>query len=502
MANELIPPPWRMFLHLENNVDIDSTLYTKLGSSFRHRYPRMLPSDQVVEWNAEQETGRLNVELEDGTELSGNYEIIGSFDGHTFKWANENPMITPSLTGKAQLFRKALSEQELELTNWSDFRCTLRDTSAILALAGDYLKAERTFLAHAQNVVIAMVLSDISLERSVSLKKNKNVIFDPIFKFFRRSVDNHETPGSLFDAINEHINQRVAKVQPKEAMLFEAESSFQKAWHFYLANDYKNALNVLKDLKPKLGQWIQDAEPAGWLYLCEGYCLMAQGKKQDAFEAFHLAERSILIPNYSAVLLGKSRAATDSTEEISNLLYTFIRDPDWFANFATAQEQKRVLNEVNLLEQERNFDSSDPKTCLEQAIIEMYEQELRAHNYSQAAAKHRTEEHILCEEDERANKRINDEYSRLVIKWKTLNRSPKMGSYGSHPEPNPTTCEIGDPIVTETNCVDISVTNRNLHGLETNFRFEMVYSQIPYTSKPLWRISKCWSVWDDEEFLL
>ena len=75
----------------------------------------------------------------------------------------------------------------------------------------------------------------------------------------------------------------------------------------------------------------------------------------------------------------------NENEKDSTLLATYIRNTEWFLKNANELEKEDVTGLIGTLEADRKSNKPVPEDCLKQALEEMYEQELRAHQYSMAS---------------------------------------------------------------------------------------------------------------------
>ena len=88
-----IPAPWRAFLANLPDIETGSELYARIRAACLTAASRELPGEAVDHWDADQDTGRLEIECADGTVIHAKFEILGTQTGEDFLWADANPSI-------------------------------------------------------------------------------------------------------------------------------------------------------------------------------------------------------------------------------------------------------------------------------------------------------------------------------------------------------------------------------------------------------------------------
>mgnify|MGYP000170959632 FL=1 len=512
-----LPKPWRLLFLDSPQLDTASSHYKKISLAFKNRNSRLIPNDIVDVWEADQDTKTIKITLEGGQEINATFQFVGTYDGQTFMWGDANKSLKQPLTKAATQFRDWLKGNEWTYFQDDNFQASLRDMMALLSLAGDSLKIENVYLASSgYNSYVALALDNVEISKKVELRSAKtdsqHNCFSRMLGRLKRDTKNApaETGNvfSLFEILIQQINKQVAANQPNEDALMETEIQLPQIKAYYDKGDYEGALKLLNQLRPKLGTFIIDSEPAGWFFLYEGACHLALGKDSEVQTAFANAARAIRVPDYSTILLGNSRRGEQNDAAISSLKACYIYDPEWFLESATEEEIKRIETAVSDAESLRLGNAKDAKETLNAAISELYECEISAWRLSQEAAKHRQEHHQLCDEDKRATLKTNANYRHLLLAFFTPNRNPNLSSFSSDPKPRPGNYEIieietiSDEKISATIITRQPPTETSDSYMPSTYRYLLVKTQIPLSGRRLWRIDKIWSVWPDEEILL
>jgi hypothetical protein len=480
-----LPKPWRLFFYDDRSIDTSDQFYQALTNAFLSRHKTQIPNKLCHHWEASQAEGLIKLGFEDEKELKANYQIIGTFDGTSFLWGDENPSLDESLVRDAKLFRQILRDKGCSLASEAKFKATARDGVALLSFAAQELQSQCCFTGPSGKTLIFMTLSGIE-------KSSGKTITERLFK--------PHTP-SPFELMQEIINNQIADLQPNDQELASIEASLTQSFNAYQAQDFSRVLNIITPLKESLGTSLIDMEPAGWLYLCEGCALIALGQKEEAITAFKNAGRSILTYDNTVRLIGLSRSMNSTDEQKSNLYGAYIRNPGRFLEVASEQEQAGVRAKIELCYQSRLSVEEAPKVIWREALTAYRELEKNAYELSQEISEYRSQTEIYYEKYRSSRQKNDLAWRNFCLTWMTPNRNSMLGSYASEPSHCPDLETITDITMTdECNCSIL--TERNDRGLTNFHRYELTKTTPPLASHPRWLLSKVWSVWPDEEILL
>jgi hypothetical protein len=493
-----MPAPWRAFLANIPEIETASTLYTRIKAAHLDASARELPAAAVAHWEADQESGKLEIECTDGSVMHANYEILGTLTGDDFLWADANPSITPS--GAARRVRELLNSSGAQQLGGPD-RLPLgqRDVRALLSIAGEGLSAQNTFLAGSRKVTVAMILSDVSVSPADTRNEAPGFL-QGLFgaKAERKPAESLPPLQLMNQMIQAQVNAHA--VAPETLVRFDAICLDVHA--DCLAGRFEDAMGKIAKGKNDLGRFFIDQEPAGWLVYSEGVCLLAKGELVPAHQAFRDAGRALVPPSSNLIRLGLARAAATEALRRSCLCALYIGSPSWFAEHVTAEETQAVRAAQNEAEALRAGVADDAEAALRAAIPERFAQEVRAHELSEQAAAHRKERHVLCAADIDARDRINAEYRALLLAWFDVPREPSMGTWSNHPGENPSLLQT--LVATERSDQEavFTATYKTAHGSTDTYRYKLIRTATPLSERPLWRIAAVWSVWPGEDIRL
>ncbi len=480
-----LPKPWRLFFYDDRSIDTSDQFYQALTNAFLSRHKTQIPNKLCHHWEASQAEGLIKLGFEDEKELKANYQIIGTFDGTSFLWGDENPSLDESLVRDAKLFRQILRHKGCSFASEAKFKSTARDGAALLSFAAQELGSQCCFTGPSGKTLIFMTLSGIE-------KSSGKTITERLFK--------PHTP-SPFELMQEIINNQIADLQPNDQELASIEASLNQAFHAYQTQDYASVLNLTTPLKERLGKALIDMEPAGWLLLCEGCALLALGEKDQAAKAFKAVSSTILTFDNTVRMIGLARATQSIEERQSHLYGAYIRNPDRFLEVANEQEQGIVQEKLEFCYQSRCSIEEEPKAIWREALTAYRELEKNAYELSQEISEYRNQTEIYYEKYRSSRQKNDLAWRNFCLTWMTPNRNSMLGSYASEPSHCPDLETITDITMTdECNC-SIS-TERDDRGSTNYHRYELTRTTPPLASHPRWLLSKVWSVWPDEEILL
>lgn len=480
-----LPEPWRLFFYSDTSIETSSNLYQALTQAYLSRHQTQLSNDHCLQWEATQAEGIIKLSLEDDKELHANYQIIGSFDGRTFLWGDENPSLAEHLVQDAKKIRQKLQDKGYDLAARPKFQASARDSVALLSLATQELEAQCCFAGPSGRTLILMTLNGIE-------KRSGKTITERIFKA--------STP-SPFELMQNIIDNQIADLQPDDQELFSIEADLKKAFQAHKTANFSSALKVITLLKERLGSSLIDMEPAGWLYLCEGSTLLALGEKEEAVTAFENAGRTIITFDNTVRMLGLSRSVRSSDEKQSNLYGAYIRNSDRFLEIANEEEKAKVRSKLEASFQSRNSVGDAPQETWRGALTAYRELEKNAYQLSQAISEYRNQTEVYYEKY-RSSRLTNDAaWREFCLTWMTPGRNSMLGSFASEPSHCPELETISE-IKMMDDCSCTILTERDDRGLKLHHRYELIKTQPPLASTPKWLLDKVWSVWDNEEILL
>ncbi|GJM00080.1 MAG: hypothetical protein DHS20C07_17590 [Methyloligella sp.] len=480
-----LPKPWRLFFYDNRTIETSGQFYQALTNAFLSRQKTQISNELCQYWEASQAEGLIKLGFEDEKELKASYQIIGTFDGTSFLWGDENPSLDGPLVQDAKNFRETLRDKGYSLASEAKFKATARDGVALLSLAAQELSSQCCFTGPSGKTLIFMTLSGIE-------KNSDKTITERLFK--------PRTP-SPFDLMQEIINNQIADLQPNDQELASIEASLNQAFLAYQTHDYAEVLNLITTLKKHLGKALIDMEPAGWLYLCEGSTLLALGEKEEAVTAFENAGRTIRTFDNTVRMLGLSRSVRSTDEKQSNLYGAYIRNSDRFLEIANKTEQDNIRSKLETFLKNRSLIEDTPQETWREALTSYRDLEKNAYELSKEISNYRNQTEIYYDKYRSAQHNNNLAWRNFCLMWMTPNRNSMLGSYASEPSHCPDLETITDiTMIDDCNC-SIS-TERDDRGSTNNFRYELTKTTPPLASHPRWLLSKVWSVWPDEEILL
>jgi hypothetical protein len=494
-----MPAPWRAFLADLAEIETGSALYARIKAAFFSGGARELPAEAVNHWDADQETGKLEIECTDGAVIRANFEILGTLTGGDYLWANANRSIARS--GAATRVRELLDVSGARQLGGPDrLPLGLRDVRALLSIAGDAVSAQNTFLARSRNVSAAMILSDVTMSPAES-KEDEPGFLRGLFgtKKAKPKRAEHLSPMQL---MNQLINARVNAnaLAPESLARFDAICA--DVHSDCLAGRFDEALKRIATGKRELGEYFIDQEPAGWLLFTEGACLLAKGELAAANEAFSDAARALVPPTFNVVRLGLARTAATETLRRSSLCGLYIESPSWFADHVTEEEARIVRAAQGEADAARTGVANDAEAVLRASIAERFAQEVRAHEWSEEAETHREEEHVQCDADIDAGDRINADYRALLLTWFDVPCDPSMGSWSSNPSENPSALETLTAQEQSDQEAVFAAIYKTPYDSTLTYRYKLIRTTTPLSKQPLWRIAEVWSVWPHENLRL
>ena len=453
----------------------------------------------MAQWDADQDKGSLTIECTDGAVIHANFDILGTQTSSDFLWADANKSITKS--GAARRVRQLLETSGAQQLGGPD-RLPLgsRDVRALLAIAGDALSAQNTFLAGSRNVSTAMILSDVSISPA-DTHEDEPGFLRGLFGAKKAKPKRAEQLSPL-QFMQQMIQAQVNKhaLAPESLVRFDAICADVHA--DCLAGRFDEALNKIAKGKRELGQFFIDQEPAGWLVYSEGACLLAKGELAAAYQAFRDAGHALVPPSSNLLRLGLARTAATEAMRRSYLCGLYIGSPSWFADHVTAEEARTVRAAQSEAEAMRAGVADDAEAVLRAAIAERFAQEVRAHEWSEEAGAHREERHVLCNADIDAGDRINAEYRALLLKWFDVPRESSMGSWSSHPDEDPSALQTLTATERSDQEAVFEATYKSPHDSINTYRYKLISTATPLSERPLWRIAEVWSVWPHEDIRL
>jgi ribosomal protein L25 (general stress protein Ctc) len=494
-----MPAPWRALLLDFAEVQTGSALYERFKTAFLGAGARELPAQAVAHWDADQEKGRIEIECTDGAVIHANFEILGTHTGREFLWADANKSIARS--GAAKRVRESLGKSDArQLGEEDQLPLGLRDVRALLALAGDALSAQNTFLACSRNVSAAMILSDVSLS-AAHVPAEAPGLVRRLFgagKDVARQAEQLSPLQMMQQLIQRQVDAQA--LAPERLVRFDVICADVHA--DCVAGRFGEALNRIAQGKRELGRFFIDQEPAGWLLYSEGVCRLANGELAAANQAFRDAGRALVPPSFNLVRLGLARAAATDALRRSSLSALHIGSPSWFAEHVTAEEALIVRVAQGEAEAKREGVADDAEAVLRAALAERCALEVRAHEWSEAAKAGRTQAHVLCASDVDARDRINAEYRDMLLRWFDVPRDPSMGSWSSHPGEDPAALQSLTAVERGEQEAVFVATYKTPHGSTGTYRYKLIRMATPSSERALWRIAEVWSVWPDEDIRL
>ncbi len=480
-----LPAPWRLFFYSDPSIETSGNFYQALSQAYLSRHKTQLSNDHCHQWEASQSDSRIQLSLEGDKELHANYQIIGSFDGRTFLWGDENPSLAEHLVQDAKQLRQKLRDKGYDLASRPKFQTSVRDSLALLSLAAQELEAQCCFAGSSGRTLILMTLSGIE-------KGSGKTITERIFKA--------STP-SPFEFLQEVIDKQIADLQPDDQELVSVETSLEEAFQAHKTEDFSSVLKIITSLKERLGPSLNDMEPAGWLYLCEGSALLALGQREEAVTAFENAGRTIRTFDNTVRMLGLSRSVNSDEAQLSNLYGAYIRNSDRFMEIASEAEKDKIRSKLEMSSHSRNSVGDTPQEIWRAALTAYRELEKTAYELSQEISEFRSQSEVYYEKY-RISRQSNDKaWREFCLAWMTPGRNSMLGSFASEPSHCPdleTITEI--KMVDDLTCSIL--TERDGRGLKQLHRYELLKTQTPLASQPRWLLDKVWSVWENEEILL
>ncbi len=489
-----LPAPWRRFLRASTDIATDSPAYARVVEAFANRNARVLPTELVHRWSADTRRGELEIELVEGGLLSAHIDLIGKYDERVFRWTRRDED-HPS-DGAAIAARGALARVLPGLRIADEMAIEKRDVVALMALCAEALGVERVFCAPGRfGSLFVMFVRD--------LRRTSDVENGTTTDEGRTRVE-HAAPSAIEDLSNsliDLINRQVAAVQIAPDALEAIEPLAAEAASLYDAGAHATALARIAQAKSLLGKFFIDQEPSGWLLTCEGACHVASGNAAAAAEAFRLARRALVVPDVAILRLGLARSERTPQDRQSALSALYLATPARFEAMVTPQEAATMSQRIERIEATRLEDPT-AEAALRVSLAERHAHQREAWRLSDEAARHRTERHQLCEQDEIAEATSTASHRDLLLKWFVVPVDPTMGSISSHPVEDPERLESLRSSPADDGAVDFAAVFVDTSGSPMSYRYRMVRRAIPLSGRALWRIAGIWSVWPHEEIAL
>ena len=483
--------PWRLFFHDNHSIKTSSPFYQDLRQAFLARQKSHIPNEICTHWEATQSEGFIKLCLEDEKELEAHYQIIGTFDGKSFLWGDENPSLDEHLVQDAKDLREKLKAKGYSLGLEPKLNAGARDAVALLALATQELSAQSAFVGPNGRSLILMTLN-----RLETTPAHKTV---PVQSY------KEPPPSSPLQFVDNLINAQIANQQPNDQELAHIEQTLEQVFQAYQAQDFSYALSQITKLKDRLGRTLFEMEPAGWLFLCEGCVQLALDEKEQAAKAFKIASGAILTFDYTVRMIGLSRACPTEEEQQSHLFGAYIRNPKRFLDAANDQEKSILHTSLKAYHKRNTAVDEQPQEAAKQAwydaLTAYRELEKKAYHLCSQAREQRTQDGAYCEEENIARHKTDLAWREFVLTWMTPGRNSLMSSYSSEPSHCPNLETITDlEMVDEQTC--LIMTERDKQSYKDCYRYQLLKTQPPLASHPLWLLDKVWSVWSDEDILL
>lgn len=484
-----LPPPWRRFFESFTEISSDSAAYNLISEAYGERLTTALPAENMEEWAADQDLATAQFQFPENRVLSAKYEILGTYDGQTFRWADANHSINKTLSKRAKVFRDTYRDCLGFLVSLDEFPVSIRDIESLQALAGRDEAIERTFLAEAYDGrAMAMTLRDLEYTDKAPKKSILGRIFNT-----DESID-------FKSWMQELLTGRLAVLQPNDENLERIENILSEASKTYEQGDWNAVMALLDKAKTHMGEHPADTMPAGWLYLCEGWTQLHLKRTNKARDAFNIARRAMSVPDYSSALLGKARSCDDPRATTSFLLAGYIFKPDWTLKHLAEDELANVKTMIAQQENSRPDESLGPEALLKSALAEMCALEVDAMQRSNAASQHREQSHVMCEKDFVASRETAWQWRLFVLKWMTPGRHPNIGSYSSDPDYG--TEKLKSFSINIEGDSALAEATYEAHGLEQKYEYYLKQTPLPLSENTLWRIDEVLSVWDHEKIKL
>jgi hypothetical protein len=487
LSDWLLPPVWRVLFRGVDGLDQTGPLYGRL-CALGEGGPKALDGELVESWNVDQDDGRFAATLNTGDTLEARVTFLGTHDGQRFLWADANPSLHAELTSPAAALRGLLPEDLAAIGQRDAVEITCRDAIALLGLASERLPCDLVYAARSGGRLILMVLSEARL----------SAVREP--SFLKRLLTRPKAPtvaeqlAALRRTVDLALNQWQQNLLPFDK-LCALDPLAAKAQAALIAGNAGQALAVLDQIKAKLGHHAVDQEPTGWVYFAEGIARLALGNLSGARAALAIAERAILPEPKVLILLAQARAA-EPGERDHFLKSAYLSAPAVFAVQANEHEQAQVRAALAALAATRA--DLAPEDLVKTAIAALCDFERAAFARSQAAARFRQEEHVLCEADAAATLASNKAWVDLMLALATPGRATAPSSLSADPDLAPARIERFGEVETAEAEAAVTVGFKAGFAGATGRRvcYTLRRTPIPLLEGTMWRLENVRDVTD------
>lgn len=472
-----LPAPWRRFLEDVRAVGTGSADYARVADAYANREGRVISSRVLYRWEL-REDGGFMAELQDGRFLHASGEQVATHDGRCLQWLDSTV---------SNQSREALREAVPELFQVDMPVLSRRDVVALMALCGEVLGVEHVLCASGGNGrYLALFLRDLQMASSSDQPPSPQ----------RLDVSHVLTVEGKTPYI---VTSQLAEIMAPQHVLARVELLSAEIAADHDMGDCDKALAKLELAKSMLHGNFVDQEPSGWLMACEGACQLALGRLDAAEAAFADSARCICPSDPLLMHLGMARSTRDVQDRRSRLSAAYIVGPEAFDQAATAEERADLVAWIDQLERQRPEETSVCESLFA-ALDDLAENSKMAMQLRQEAARHRQEPHLLCREDEIAERTYTAAYRELLLKWFLPPRSTRLSSFGD-PELTERVVGVDEQEVSE-GVVDVTVVFQGRFNSNKTLRYRLVKGRPVLSSRELWRLSQIWAIFPHEEIPL
>jgi hypothetical protein len=123
--------------------------------------------DDVSQWSANQEAGRLVFSFADGTVASAPFQIVGTYDAKvgTFLWGWDHPSVLPALRRHAQLAREWGEKHDAVAYTTRLVKCQEDQAWEFTAVATRLGKANGAYRGPSGSTYVFMTFGEITLRK-------------------------------------------------------------------------------------------------------------------------------------------------------------------------------------------------------------------------------------------------------------------------------------------------------------------------------------------------
>lgn len=380
-------------------------------------------------WDVDQDTGQLRLTFERGAPVVADIQIIGTFNGNTFKWSWANPSVNSSLKQDAMTLREWGRKNGLHLFDQEKFPAHARDGAVLSALAAKQLNAEGTFEREMGESFIYFTLRRVRRAGKTLLRVSKAPATASLHDMLTPSLGDFpelELPLPKHFHIQELADRALSELADHRFQ--QAKSTLELGWNLLAPHHY-------------------DMEPARWIMSAWTLAEFALGDAKAAGERARDALANGLRTAELYTVLALARAAAGDTEGAARAwLSVYLLDGrDRLADptplDAALSAVRRALDE-RVRSKQGTIEGSNEREKQAAAIVECLiedwcEQESIRWKMERTARRRRKQAHVIEDDEMYANLAANEQWGAMLAAYFTPGRSPNCTTYGSPPSHDP-----------------------------------------------------------------